>query len=81
MKFKQGWIGDGKGRVMDIVVDSRTSPIKVKDLCIGVGGITLGVLYLMRNAFRSGAEAHEIAETKTLNALDLIVNPEEKSNN
>lgn len=76
MKIKQGWIGDGKGRTMDIVVDSKTDPVKVKDLCLGIGCIALGVIYLMQESFRSGSKAHETAEFKTLDTLGLLADPE-----
>ena len=77
MKFKQGWIGDGKGKTMDIVVDSKTEPVKVKDLCLGIGCIALGVIYLMQQSFRSGSQAHETAEYQTLDKLGLLDNPAE----
>lgn len=77
MKFKQGWIGDGKGKMVDVVVDSKTDPVKVKDLCLGIGSIALGVIFLMQQSFRSGSQAHETAEYQTLNDLGLLDNPEE----
>ena len=72
MKFKHGDIGTFEGRTMDIIVDSKEAPIKVKDVLIGAALITSGVIYLMRKAFRSGASAFEAGEYNTLEALGLI---------
>lgn len=78
MKFKQGWIANEKGVKMDVVVDSKTDPVKVIDLCLGIGSIAFGVIHLMRKSFRSGSQAFESAEFKTFKALDLV---EEIQNN
>lgn len=72
MKFKHGAIGTFEGVEMDITVDSKNSPIKVRDICIGTGLVVLGIVYLMRKAFRSGALAFESGEYNTMEALGLF---------
>lgn len=72
MKFKHGDISTLEGKTMDVIVDSKNAPIKVKDVCIGVALVTSGVVYLMRKAFRSGASAFEAGEYNTMEALGLF---------
>lgn len=72
MKVKEGWIENMNGDRMDLIVDSRKSPVAIKDLVIGSLLIGTGVIYLMRKSFKSGADSYNICDYETHVALGNI---------
>lgn len=65
MTFKDGWVENPKtGKRENVVVSG--SPVNVKDICVGTILIVSGVVYMVRKAFRRGAEAYHLGETKAL---------------
>lgn len=59
------------GETKDIVVKAVT-PNNLRDVLIGGGIVTIGLVYLTLSVFRNGARAFEEAEYKTLEDLDLF---------
>lgn len=72
MKLTFGSIGNYEtGKFEDIVVKA-TFPNSLKDILIGGGAITAGIVWLTVTAFKNGARAYEKAEMATLQKQSLI---------
>lgn len=71
IKFNLGSLTNTDGETKDIIVQTN-SPVPVKDLTIGVTAIAFGVLYLIRSAFKNGANAYCKAEYDTMKDLKII---------
>lgn len=75
IKFKQGWIGTPGGKTRDIIVQSK-APNSLVDTIIGYGAVLLGITYLTVKSFKNGSEAHEEAEYRAMDELELLTKKE-----
>lgn len=68
-KLKYGPITNQAGDTewIDVKYDFKT-----KDLIIGFGLVTLGVLHLIHSSFKAGSDSYEQAELETMKKLNII---------
>lgn len=72
MKLDFGSVGSTDGTKYSSIICKSVTGLKVKDLLIGGGLIISGILYISKMAYKHGANAYYVNETKALNEVGVL---------
>ena len=72
MKLDFGNVGSTDGTKYSSIICKSATGLKIKDLLIGGGLIISGILYISKMAYKHGANAFYVSETKALNEVGVL---------